>query len=189
MFTYPIDDELELRLPEISDAQELFEVIRDNREHLLPFMFKPLNYHIDDIHSVGDVEPQIKDTRADYANGNAIRALIVSKGKIAGCVKAFDFNKSRGYCELGYWLASDFAGKGVMQKACKALMGYLFGELKMNRVEARCSTRNVKSQATLERLGFQQEGVLRNRSADESGLHDELVLSLLKDEWYKLESE
>ena len=65
--------------------------------------------------------------------------------------------------EVGYAMAQHAWGKAYMDEALRALLNYGFDELKLNRVEADIDPRNEASARTLERLGFQREGHLRER--------------------------
>lgn len=62
---------------------------------------------------------------------------------------------------LGYWLGEEFQGRGLVTRACAAMTEHAFGELGLNRIVVSCATENSKSRAIPEKLGFEQEGVLR----------------------------
>lgn len=63
---------------------------------------------------------------------------------------------------IGYYLAEDFQKKDIMTKCTKALIRYVYEEYDINRIKIRMSTKNKKSRAIPVRLGFTQEGILRN---------------------------
>lgn len=86
---------------------------------------------------------------------------------------------------IGYWLGEKYQGKGIMTKACKALIQYCFEELNLERIEIRVATENIKSQAIPERLGFQKEGCLRNAEVLYDQYIDLYVYGLLKKEFNK----
>ena len=65
----------------------------------------------------------------------------------------------------------------------KVLIKYVFEEFDINRVEIQMSTRNPKSRAIPERLGFTQEGVLRSNERLRGEFSDSYVYSLLRDEY------
>ncbi len=73
-----------------------------------------------------------------------------------------------------------------MTAACRKLIDYAFDELKMNRVEIRCAAANARSRAVPERLGFQQDGILRQSEWLHDAFVDLVVYSTLTGEWQRL---
>lgn len=77
---------------------------------------------------------------------------------------------------IGYWVRQDLQGKGYVSEAVNAVTRYAFAELKANRVEIRCDSRNERSLAVMNRLGFAQEGRLRSDAiANDGSLRDTIV--------------
>lgn len=70
---------------------------------------------------------------------------------------------------MGYWVRPEFEGQGFVSEATNALTRYAFQVLRARRVEIRCDLENSRSLAVMKRLGFVQEGVLRNDDIQESG--------------------
>ena len=68
--------------------------------------------------------------------------------------------------EIGYWVRSSRSGRGYVTEAAGTLTRLAFAALEARRVVIRTSSRNRRSAAVAERLGFELEGVLRN-----DGLH------------------
>ena len=83
---------------------------------------------------------------------------IFRDGRFIGSIgfNQFDWQSQR--TEIGYWIDKHEEGKGIITKSSECLIRYAFNDLRMNRVEIRCSTENVRSSAIPERLGFQKEG-------------------------------
>lgn len=64
---------------------------------------------------------------------------------------------------LGYWLAQEFEGQGLMQEAIRLTLRYAFtpvhkGGLGLHRVECNVMPTNTRSLATARRAGFREEG-------------------------------
>jgi len=76
---------------------------------------------------------------------------------------------------IGYWVVAAFEGRGFITEAVNALTRYAFGVLRARRVEIRCDVENVRSLAVMKRLGFVQEGVLRNEGVMGSAVRDTIV--------------
>ena len=85
--------------------------------------------------------------------------------------------------EIGFALAREFHGNGYMGEALTALLEFAFEELDLHRVEADVDPRNGPSIRSLERLGFQREGLLRERWLVGGGTQDALFYGLLRREW------
>jgi ribosomal-protein-serine acetyltransferase len=84
---------------------------------------------------------------------------------------------------IGYWIAEAHEGKGLVTRACGGLLEYVFGELGLHHVEIACAPRNIRSCAIAERLGFQREGVLREREWLYDHFVDHVVYGMLASEW------
>ena len=85
--------------------------------------------------------------------------------------------------EIGFALAREHQGNGYMREALTALLDFAFGDLQLHRVEADVDPRNEPSIRTLERLGFQREGLLRERWRVGGETQDALFYGLLRREW------
>jgi len=84
--------------------------------------------------------------------------------------------------ELGYWVGAEFEGRGLVSKACLALIGFGFGA-GLHRMMIRAGVRNVRSRAVAERLGFTFEGIHRGEGRGTGGFYDLACYGLLEDEW------
>ena len=82
-------------------------------------------------------------------------------GRLAGCVGLHGIDRSHLSTAIGYWIAGEFEGRGLMTRAVRVLVEHAFGDLGLHRVEIRCAVGNARSRAIPERLGFRQEGILR----------------------------
>ncbi len=81
--------------------------------------------------------------------------------------------------QLGYWLRSDLAGRGLVTEAGAAVVEYAFGELGLHRLELHAAPENKASIAVARKLGFRHEGLLRHGSHARRGWHDVNVYGLL----------
>lgn len=81
---------------------------------------------------------------------------------------------------VGYWLSEEFQGKGIVLRSVEKLVDYCFTELLLNRIEIKCGTKNYKSQAIAEKIGFQKEGIIREGEFLHNAFSDLFCYSLLK---------
>lgn len=117
--------------------------------------------------------------------GEHLRLGIVTKSErqLIGMCTLFDFVPECRRAELGYGMSSLVWGRGYMHEALTALLDHGFETLDLHRVEADVDPRNAKSVRTLERLGFQKEGHLRQRWIVEGEVSDSALYGLLRDDW------
>jgi RimJ/RimL family protein N-acetyltransferase len=104
-------------------------------------------------------------------------------GDLVGMCNLFDFHWQCRRCEIGYSLARTGWGRGYMHEALTALIAYGFGALELHRIEADVDPRNEASVRSLLRLGFRQEGLLRQRWIVEGEVSDSALFGLLRAEW------
>lgn len=83
---------------------------------------------------------------------------------------------------IGYWIASRHAGKGHATAACRAILGYAFGNLGLHRVEAACVPANLASRRVLEKAGFRKEGEARAYLKINGAWADHILFGVVEDE-------
>ena len=111
--------------------------------------------------------------------GEALEGAIVLDGRIAGCAGFPVIDPVARAAMMGYWVAAEHQGRGLVTRAAKALIEHAFADLGLHRVEIRAATENVRSRAIPERLGFTQEGVLREAELVNGRYQDLAVYGLL----------
>eukprot|EP01135_Chromosphaera_perkinsii_P006408 Nk52_evm10s490 gene=Nk52_evmTU10s490 len=177
-----VDDSLVLKVPELSDAEEIFNCVEKNREYLrcyLPWL--------DRVQSVQDEEGFLKFIRSGFEEGKMAQFGIWFKGKFVGVVGFHEFASHIG--TIGYWMSQAVSGMGLMSKSVEKIIEYGFSERNLHRIVICCGTKNSKSQKIPERFGFTFEGVTR----DAEYLYDHYVshkiYSMLKPEWDSLKED
>jgi len=104
-----------------------------------------------------------------------------SSGLIGSC-GFYGWSKTSRRAEVGYDLDPAHWGKGLMREALRAALRYGFEVMALNRIQAIIDCENVRSIRLVQRLGFQQEGVLRQNSVFRGEFRDEACFSLLREE-------
>jgi RimJ/RimL family protein N-acetyltransferase len=130
-------------------------------------------------------EAAVAGQLAAYADGSSLLFAITlaATGEVIGNTRLFDFFDQNRRAELGYILGQGHQGQGYMREALTATLDYAFGALALNRVEADVDPRNTASRRALERLGFQQEGYLRERWIVGGEVCDTVLYGLLQRDW------
>lgn len=178
MFTLPLGENAQLRPLEPWHAPEFLAHIDRARPYVDPWI--PWATFSTDLTSATAVlqryaDKQAKDTARIYG--------IWRDGTLVGGVMFTTFDASSGVCEIGCWLEAAGAGRGLVTRACRALIDWAFGERGMSRVEWVATTGNTRSIGTARRLGMSRDGVLRKRAAYRGARHDCEIWSVLSDEW------
>jgi ribosomal-protein-serine acetyltransferase len=179
MFSLKVTDELELALPSESNIEKAFAVVMENYDYLhewMPWVNKDF--------SLESVREYYRTTLRKFAGSeDEIGLNIVFKKEIAGGIGFHEINRQDKSAEIGYWLAKNATGKGLVTKSVSKLMDYGFDELKLNRIVIKCVPENEKSRAIPERLGFTIEGIEREAGWLHTRFVDHVVYSMLVREW------
>ncbi|QAA21497.1 GNAT family N-acetyltransferase [Sporolactobacillus terrae] len=204
MFLHKIDDELALKLVEPQDAEAIFDLTEQSRHSLrewLPWL--------DVTRTVTDTQAFIQAARKGYGENRSMTAVIlfhrIRKERVratkvqpapenlaspsslnnetAGLISFNEINWANKTAQIGYWLGSQYQGRGIMTRAASALTDYAFRELGLHKVEIRAAVGNSKSRAIPERLGFKQEGCIRSGEWLYDHYVDHVVYGVLDSEW------
>jgi ribosomal-protein-serine acetyltransferase len=173
-----IDAEMELRIYEERHAHEVAALVDQNRAYLrqwLPW--------IDYSRTVEDSRAFIRSSLQQFAQNEGFQTGIWYRDTLAGVIGYQSINWADRKVEIGYWLAEAFQGKGLMTRACRTLVTYAFTELGLNKVQIECASENIRSCAIPKRLGFIQEGVLRDGEWINDRFVDLVVYGMLAREW------
>lgn len=179
----PIDEDLELRLVAVGDAEEIFRATEANRAYLrewLPW--------VDATRSVADTQAFVARSLEQVRLSDGFQTRIVYHGEFAGMIGYLYHDWRNLRTELGYWLRQDLQGRGIMTRSTKALVDFALEHLGLNRVEIRAATDNRRSRAVPERLGFVQEGVLREFAWLNDHFVDLVVYAKLRSEPHPAEA-
>ena len=103
--------------------------------------------------------------------------------KVIGSIGVFrQQNIHRKTAELGYYIAEECWGKGIMTDAVKQICEYVFKNSDILRIYAEPFAYNTGSCRVLEKAGFQYEGTLRNNAVKNGKVIDMKMYSLLREE-------
>lgn len=164
-----------IRKWELSDAADLAAAvsnkkIQDNLRDGLPY-------------------PYTEQDGTDYisamlsADENETFAFAVTvDGRVIGSIGVFrQSNIHRRTAELGYYIAEEYWGKGIMTEAVKQICEYIFRTSDIIRIYAEPFACNIASCRVLEKAGFQYEGTLRSNAVKNGKVIDMKMYSMIKD--------
>ncbi len=178
MIEQRLDGDITIRLLQLDDVDELFALTDASREHLRPWF-----PWVDGNRTPLDTRAFIEGMLEEYAQKRGFQCGIREKGRLAGTVGVESIDLAHRRASLAYWLGPVYQGRGIMAKSCHALLSVAFEEWNLNRVDIITAVENVRSRALAERLGFAQEGVLREYQWMYGRFVDYVVYSLLRREW------
>ena len=170
-----IDENIKIELINENHSQPIFDIVDKNRIHLrqwLPF--------VDRMQTVEFAENFVKGTMQRNKDGNEFAFVIIENDKVIGRIGVYKIDGQNKIGEIGYWLAENLQGKGIITKSCKALIDFCFSDLQLNRIEIKCGTENFKSKTIPEKLNFTKEGVIREGELLYDKFIDLNLYSLLK---------
>ena len=185
MLNFKLDEEISLRIATESSAKDLYKLAEGSREYLREWLG-----WVDYVKSEEDIVRFLRETiktSATEHRGYPIAFTISYNGETAGILDFHTIRKGSKIAEIGYWLGEDFQKRGIMIRAVKALINYGFTELGLNKVEIKVASENEKSRAIPERLGFVEEGILRQAEWLYDHYVDHVVYGLLKKEWDEIQ--
>lgn len=159
-------------------AQPLFELVDASRNYLrqwLPW--------VDGMKTVKDFDAYVERSLKQLQEGTDYSYTILANKQPAGRIGIHYINRYNKIGALGYWIGEKYKGKGIITKACNALIEHCFEDLDLNRIELKCGTGNTKSAAVAERLNFTKEGILRQAEWLNGNFIDLYLYSMLKNEW------
>jgi ribosomal-protein-serine acetyltransferase len=102
---------------------------------------------------------------------------------LCGSIRVKDIDQYDRKAKIGYFLGSQFEGKGIMTASLRVVLGHCFTALQLNRIELHCATINAPSMAVAARLGFTLEGTLRQDEWLNGAFVDQHVYGLLRSEF------
>jgi [ribosomal protein S5]-alanine N-acetyltransferase len=165
-----------LRELELTDAPSLFAMLTP--EEVSRFISPPPT-------TVEGFEKFITWARAERAAGRYACFAVVPHGMTTavGLFQLRQLEPGFATAEWGFALGSNFWGKGMFMDGGLMVVDFAVEVLGVRRLEARAAVANGRGNGALRKLGAVQEGVLR-RSFLKNGQHlDQMLWSILSEEW------
>ncbi len=101
--------------------------------------------------------------------------------ELVGTAEIFQYDPKVNKVVIGYRFCEPCWGQGLATETVRALTGYIFETVGLNRIEAYVMPQNAASQRVLEKNGFVREGLLRQANIwTDKGVVDLIVFSLLR---------
>lgn len=132
-----------------------------------------------------EAERYVTRQQAERAAGRSATFIIEDKagGFFHGLIELREIEREHSQGELSFWLDIAAWGHGYMTEVVAAVVQYGFEDLALNRLYAYHMLRNPASARVLEKNGFKQEGLLRQRVCKWESFEDVALWAILRQEW------
>ncbi len=124
-------------------------------------------------------------THGERAAGRYACFAVVPDGETAavGIFQMRLLDGREGVAEWGFILGEAYWGTGLFLSGAQRVVDFAFAEMGLQRLEARAAVANGRGQGALAKLGAVREAVLRQSFERRGQRHDQVLWSILKDEW------
>ena len=167
-----------LRPVELRDAEDMFAFVADPKVvHFLPW--QPAR-------DIRGVQAFLEQQRGRRSSGESLAFAVIWKetGKVIGSTDIMQLLARDKHVELGYILAQECWGKGIMTEAAALSRDYVFQELRRTRLVAFADQENIGSRRVLEKIGMQEMGTEWRTVKELTRLY--VRYELTRDSWEKL---
>ena len=165
-----------LRELRIEDAPSLLAML--NTEEVSRFISPPPT-------TVEGFEAFIKWTIRERELGNYICFGVVPAGMTTaiGLFQLRSLEAGFASCEWGFAIGSSFWGTGLFAECARAILSFGVDVVGLQRFEARAAVANGRGNGALRKIGAVQEGVLRRSFLRHGHYHDQVLWSVLAEDW------
>jgi [ribosomal protein S5]-alanine N-acetyltransferase len=178
-----ITDRLVVRLAQPADIPAILRYNRENEAHLANSRPRCPADFLTETFWQRSVDASLREFRAD----RSARLYLFDReqpGTVVGTAALSQiFRGPAQYCVLGYGLAKEHEGKGLMREGLEAVIRFAFGPMNLRRIMANYVPTNARSGALLRRLGFVVEGYARDYLLLDGRWQDHILTSLTNPDW------
>ena len=170
-------ENLILRKPVRTDAKDIYQYARDE---------EVARYVLWDPHrSLADTRAFIRDLRYRIRSGYPSSWAVVLRktGTVIGTIGFMWYSADNRSAEVGYSFSREYWNRGYATQALKTVTDSAFRSLPLNRIEAQHDLRNPASGRVMQKCGFRQEGILRNRIVNKGEYVDVALYAILRSDW------
>jgi RimJ/RimL family protein N-acetyltransferase len=171
-----------LREPRAADAASLFALL--STDDVSRFISPPPP-------TVEGFERYISWCQRQRAAGQYVCFAIVRRGEDTpiGLVHVRALAPGFGTADWGFALGSEFWGSGIFSEAAELVLDFAFDVLGTHRLEARAALCNGRGNGALRKVGAEREGILRHSFFRNGDYLDQVLWSILQEDWKKRQQE
>jgi len=161
------------------DASALYEAVRESISEVSPWLpWCHENYSIQESREfIGS-----RELASQGGEWYSFGIFETDSGKFQGGAGINFINRVHQMANLGYWVRTGAAGRGIATRATRLAARFGFEQLGLRRIEIVAAVGNVPSQRVAEKVGARREGVLRNRLLIRGESLDAVLFSLVPED-------
>jgi ribosomal-protein-serine acetyltransferase len=178
MLEVTVNENIVLKQLQEKDAAAVYQQIDVSRKSLRRFL-PWVDYNTNVEHSLRFIQMMERKTEEQ----DAVAFGIWKGEELCGVIDLHCWDHTLQKAEVGYWLGTNYQGKGIATDATKALITFAFKKLRLNKIEIRFVLQNQKSGQIPIKLGFAREGILRHSAKLHGQYTDMVIMGILKSDW------
>jgi len=159
----------------LTHASALATLVKENSSHLKVFLPK-----VTGLSTFEAAQDHLRHAIDMRASGDLHEWHIFNGNELCGAIRLNQIEPDNRKASIAYYLGAAHQGAGLATMSVRAVIGYCFKQMDLNRIELRCASENMPSQRLAKRLGFTWEGMLRQAELLDGAFADHFVYSLLR---------
>jgi ribosomal-protein-alanine N-acetyltransferase len=169
-----------LRLAKTDDIGSILSFYQKNEDHLAST--SPLL--ASDFYTDLYWQKRIKDDLTEFEQDRSVRLFLFADNAVIGFINFSGILRGAAhFCYLGYGIALDKQGQGLMKEALVKAIEYMFNKHNIHRIMANYLLDNARSGKLLEKLGFTKEGIAKDYLYLQGMWQDHVLTSLTNHAW------
>ena len=173
-----ISGDVRLRLVRMRDHRKLEHELMASRAWLRPWEatspYAPNSF---------DVRGMIRGLLRSFDDQTGLPFIIEYRDRIVGQLNVANImHGSVSSAVIGYWVAADVAGKGIVTTSVGLVTDYLFNVMGLHRVEIAIRPENAPSLRVVAKLGFRYEGYKQRYIHINGAWRDHMIFALTREE-------
>lgn len=179
-----VGDGLTIRGPQLTDHAEWRALRMKSRQFLTPFEPRWGDTEL----TARSFAERVRRSRRDASIGTEFSLLIFQHTQrrpvmVGGMTLSNIRRRAAQNVTLGYWMAVDYAGKGIMTRAVAQILPFVFDTLDLHRIEAACLPDNIASRRVLVSNGFKEIGLAENYLQINGAWRDHVLFALTREHY------
>lgn len=169
-----IDSDITLQIRTKQEGSSLFALVKKNKKHLRRYLSL-----VDKTKKISDSEKFIIKMLSGYKKGTSCDFGIYYQGVMVGSGGFYTIDQKNKSAEIGYWIAKEFEGRGIISKVVKKLIEIGKNKYKLHRIVIKADAKNKRSLSIPNKLKFTYEGTMRDCKFDKGKFYSIEVWGLL----------